>query len=62
MLLRQGSIVEATLVADDSMTDALIHGDERIVLGDRTYTRTDRNLEAERSEEQPVWGMPFKRN
>lgn len=48
-------------VADGSMTDALVHGDERVVLGDRAYTRNDRNLEATRSEEQPVWAMPFKR-
>ncbi len=61
LLLRRGTIVEARLVADGGMTDALIHGEERIVLGDRAYTRTDRNLEAEHSEEQPVWGMPFKR-
>lgn len=48
-------------VADGSMTDALVHGEERVVLGDRAYTRNDRNLEAARSEEQPVWAMPFKR-
>ncbi len=41
--------------------DALIHGEEAIVLGDRTYTRNDCNLEAQRQPEEPVWGMPFKR-
>lgn len=48
-------------VADGVMTDALLHGDERVVLGDRAYTRNDRNLEAERQEGEPVWAMPFKR-
>lgn len=48
-------------VADGSMIDALIHGEEAIVLGDRAYTRNDRNLEAQRQPEEPVWGMPFKR-
>ena len=53
--------VTTAKVADGSMTDALVHGEERVVLGDRAYTRNDRNLEAARSEEQPVWAMPFKR-
>lgn len=48
-------------VADGAMTDALLHGEERVVLGDRAYTRNDRNLEAEREAEEPVWGFPFKR-
>lgn len=48
-------------VADGVMTDALLHGDERVVLGDRAYTRNDRTLEAERHENEPVWAMPFKR-
>jgi IS5 family transposase len=48
-------------VADGVMTDALLHGEERVVLGDRAYTRNDRNLEAERQEDEPVWAMPFKR-
>ena len=48
-------------VADGNMIDALIHGEEAIVLGDRAYTRNDRNLEAQRQPEEPVWGMPFKR-
>ena len=33
-------------VADGNMIDVLIHGEEAIVLGDRAYTRNDRNLEA----------------
>lgn len=48
-------------VADGVMTDALLHGEERVVLGDRAYTRKDRNLEAERSAGELVWAMPFKR-
>ena len=48
-------------VADGNMIDALIHGEEAIVLGDRAYTRNDRNLTAQRQPEEPVWGMPFKR-
>jgi len=37
-------------VADGVMTDALLHGEEDVVLGDRAYTRNDRNLAAERGE------------
>lgn len=48
-------------VADGNMIDAMVHGEETIVLGDRAYTRNDRNLEAQRQPEEPVWGMPFKR-
>jgi IS5 family transposase len=55
--------MEATTakVSDGVMTDALLHGEEKVVLGDRAYTRKDRNLEAERCEEEPVWAMPYKR-
>jgi IS5 family transposase len=42
-------------VADGIMTDVLLHGEETVVLGDRAYTRNDRNLEAEREEHDPVW-------
>ncbi|MGR9053794.1 MAG: IS5 family transposase [Gammaproteobacteria bacterium] len=48
-------------VADGTMTPALLHGDEAVVLGDRAYTRHDRNLEAERETDEPVWAFPFKR-
>lgn len=48
-------------VADGVMTDALLHGEERVVLGDRAYTRKDRNLAAECQEGEPVWAFPFKR-
>ena len=48
-------------VTDGAMTDALLRGDERVVLGDRVYTRNDRNLAAERAADEPVWGFPFKR-
>ena len=48
-------------VTDGAMTDALLHGDETVVLGDRAYTRNDRNLAAEREADEPVWGFPFKR-
>ncbi len=53
--------VTTAKVTDGSMTDALLHGEEEIVLGDRAYTRNDRNLEAEREEHDPVWAFPFKR-
>jgi IS5 family transposase len=43
------------------MTFALLHGEERMVLGDRGYTRNDRNLEAERQLGEPVLAKPFKR-
>jgi IS5 family transposase len=48
-------------VTDGTMTDALVHGDEQIVLGDRAYTRKDRQLDAERLPGEPVWAFPFKR-
>lgn len=48
-------------VSDGAMTDALLHGDETVVLGDRAYTRNDRNLTAEREDDEPVWGFPLKR-
>lgn len=53
--------VTTAKVADGVMTDALLHGEERVVLGDRAYTRKDRNLEVERQEGEPVWAFPFKR-
>jgi len=53
--------VTTAKVADGSMADLLLHGDEDVVLGDRAYTRNDRNLEAERGEGEPVWAFPFKR-
>jgi IS5 family transposase len=48
-------------VADGVMRDALLHGEEQIVLSDRAYTRKDRNLEAEHQASEPVWAFPFKR-
>lgn len=53
--------VTTAKVTDGSLTDALLHGEEATVLGDRAYTRNDRNLEAERAGPDPVWGFPFKR-
>jgi len=53
--------VTTAKVADGVMTDALLHGEERIVLGDRAYSRKERNLEADLQEGEPVWAFPFKR-
>lgn len=53
--------VTTAKVADGSMTETLLHGEETVVLGDCAYTRNDRNLEAEREEHEPVWAFPFKR-
>jgi IS5 family transposase len=53
--------VTTAKVPDGVMTDALLHGEETGVLGDRAYPRNDRNLEAKRGADEPVWGMPFKR-
>ena len=53
--------ISTAKVADGAMTDALLHGEEEVVLGDRAYTRTDRNLEAEREAGEPIWAFPFKR-
>ncbi|MEC4746990.1 IS5 family transposase [Methylomicrobium sp. Wu6] len=49
--------VTTAKVADGVMTDALLHGEERIVLGDRAYSRKERNLEADLQEGEPVWGV-----
>ncbi len=53
--------VTTAKVADGVMTNALLHGEEQVVLGDRAYTRNDRKLDAERVEGEPVWAFPFKR-
>lgn len=53
--------VTTAKVADGVMTDALVHGEEQIVLGDRVYTRNDRNPDAECPPGEPVWAFPFKR-
>lgn len=53
--------VTTAKVTDGRLTEALLHGEEQVVLGDRAYTRNDRNLEAERGEDEPVWAFPFKR-
>jgi IS5 family transposase len=53
--------VTTAKVADSVMTEALLHGAERVVLGDRAYSRKDRNLAAERPAGEPVWAFPFKR-
>jgi IS5 family transposase len=53
--------VTTAKVADGVMTDALVHGAERVVLGDRAYSRKDRNLAADRQEGEPIWAFPFKR-
>lgn len=53
--------VTTAKVPDGVMTDALLHGEETVVLGDRAYARNDRNLEAVRAEDDPVWAFAFKR-
>jgi IS5 family transposase len=57
----QAVAVTAAEVADGTMTDARLHGEERGVLGDRAYTRNDRNPEAERGAGEPVRAFPLKR-
>jgi IS5 family transposase len=52
--------VTTAKVPDGVMTEALLHGEEAIVGGDRAYTRKDRNLMAGQ-EDEPVWAFPFKR-
>lgn len=54
-------VVTTAKVADGVMTDALVHGEEQVVLGDRAYTRHDRNPAGERQPGEPVWAFPFKR-
>ena len=53
--------VTTAKVADCVMRDALLHGEEDVVLGDRGYTDHTHTLEAIREAHEPVWGMPFKR-
>lgn len=53
--------VTTAKVADGVMTGVLLHGEETVVLGDRAYTRNDRNLAAEREGHDPVWAFPFQR-
>lgn len=52
--------VTTAKVADGVMTDTLLHGEEQVVLGNRAYTRKDRNLEAERQASKPVWTFPLQ--
>ena len=53
--------VTTAKVADGTLTEALLHGEEDVALGDRAYSRKDRNLAAERREGEPLWAFPFKR-
>ena len=51
----------AAKVPDVTMTDALLHGDEREVHGDKGYTTGQRNLAASDPTTGPLWCFPFKR-
>lgn len=53
--------VTTAKVADGTMTDVLLHGEEDVALGDRASTRNDRNLAAERRADEPLWAFSFKR-
>jgi transposase, IS5 family len=53
--------VTTAKVTDGEMLGALVHGDERVVMGDRAYTLDSRNLDAKGNPEDPVWAMPYKR-
>jgi transposase, IS5 family len=53
-------------VHDSVVTDALLHGEEEIAVGDSAYASNERSLEADRTEADRaeadvIWGTPFKR-
>ena len=51
----------AAKVPDVSITDELLHGEEREVHGDKGYTTRERNLSASDPASGPLWCFPFKR-
>ena len=51
----------AAKVADNTMLDELLHGEEESVHGDKAYTTNEHNVLASDYENGPVWCMPFKR-
>lgn len=51
----------AAKVADVSVVDDLLHGQEREVLGDKAYTTNQRNLSASDPATGPIWAFPYKR-
>ena len=46
-------------VHDSQVIDALLHGDEESVLGDKAYSSKERRLGNNKS--PIIWGMPFKK-
>lgn len=54
-------VVVTGKVVDAAMMDALLRGEDEIVLGDRAYTPNNRTLEAEREPDEPLWAFPLKR-
>jgi IS5 family transposase len=46
---------------DVKVLDALLHGEETVVHGDKAYTSSERNLGASDPEQGPVWAFPYKR-
>lgn len=51
----------AAKVPDVKMTDALLHGEEREVFGDKGYTTGERNLSASDVRSGPLWCFPYKK-
>lgn len=51
----------AAKVPDVTMTDELLHGEEREVFGDKGYTTNERTLSASRPDTGPLWCFPYKR-
>lgn len=48
-------------VPDVKMTDALLHGQEREVFGDKGYTTHERSLSGSDPEVGPLWCFPYKK-
>jgi IS5 family transposase len=51
----------AAKVPDVKVGDALLHGDEKEVHGDKGYTTNDRNLLVSDPQQGPLWCFPFKK-
>lgn len=48
-------------VPDNKVLEALLHGEEASVHGDKAYTSNERNLLVSDPKKGPIWCMPFKK-
>jgi IS5 family transposase len=60
--LAHSADMSAANVHDSQVAEALLHGDEAVVLGDAAYASSERALDnPQREADEPVWATPFKR-